>query len=195
MLGYLIYSVPRTMRRVLIKQAMLIKEKTVHKMKAERDPLSSLYNRYYLEAYFEQCQVLHTTRGSIYVLMYIDLNGFKQINDTYGHDYGDFILISTGESLTHAVRDDDLVARIGGDELIVLVTLTSNDSDVKELGERVYASINKPRTFNETTVTIKASIGVSIYPDQADTLDGLLKKADQAMYSIKKLKTHGIAYA
>ncbi len=194
-LGYMIYAVPKTMRRVLIKQAVLIKEKTIHKKKAEKDPLTSLYNRYYLEAYFEQCKVLQKTKGTRYGLLYIDLNDFKQINDTHGHDFGDFILISVGTSLKSVVRDEDVVARIGGDEIIVLVSLSSGQSGVEELAERVYAAINQPRTLNDKTITVKASIGVSIFPDQADSLDTLLKKADQAMYSIKKLKNHGIAYA
>ncbi|MBN2627069.1 MAG: GGDEF domain-containing protein [Spirochaetales bacterium] len=187
-MGYMICTVPRSMRRVLRKQEDLMREKTYHQAKAERDPLTSLYNRYYLESYFEE------GRGK-YALMYIDLNDFKEMNDTHGHDFGDYVLLSIGEDLNRIIRNGDLVARIGGDELVVLFSLDSASIPVEEMAERVSRAILKPRTYRDIQFTVKASIGVALYPDHADNLDRLLKKADQAMYEIKRKRTHGIAYA
>ncbi len=187
-MGYMICTVPRSMCRVLRKQEDLMREKTYHQAKAERDPLTSLYNRYYLESYFEE------GRGK-YALMYIDLNDFKEMNDTHGHDFGDYVLLSIGEDLNRIIRNGDLVARIGGDELVVLFSLDSASIPVEEMAERVSRAILKPRTYRDIQFTVKASIGVALYPDHADNLDRLLKKADQAMYEIKRKRTHGIAYA
>jgi len=187
-LGYMICTVPRSMRRVLRKQEDLMREKTYHQTKAERDPLTSLYNRYYLESYFEE-------GGGRYALMYIDLNDFKEMNDTHGHDFGDYVLMSIGEDLNRTVRNGDLVARIGGDELVVLFSLDSASIPVEEMAEQVSRAILKPRTFRDIHFTVKASIGIALYPDHADDLERLLKKSDQAMYEIKRKRTHGIAYA
>ncbi len=194
-LGYLITTVPASMRRILAKQDELRKEGTLHKMKAQRDPLTSLYNRYFLEEYFNSSVENNEEPGRKYALLYIDLNDFKIMNDTHGHDFGDFVLKSVGEDLKRAVRDGDIVARIGGDELVVLFQLESNTEVVKALAQRISDAIKRPRTFNGITISVKASIGVSLFPDQAADMEELLKRADQAMYKIKKEKKHGVAFA
>ncbi len=195
LIGYLIYSVPRSMLRVLGKQEELMREKSFHQTKAERDPLTSLFNRYYLNNHFEVCRERHRTMGYRYALFYIDLNDFKIINDTYGHDFGDFILKSVGEDLTRVIREDDVVARIGGDELVVLFQLKGEESHLEDLAKRVSEAILRPRTYQNITCGVQSSIGVALFPDHADSLAGLLKKADQAMYEIKRQRKHGVAFA
>ncbi len=162
------------------------------KTKAERDPLTNLYNRYVLEEFFES--LVMEEKGGKYALLYIDLNDFKIMNDTYGHDFGDFILKSVGEDLNHVVREGDMVARIGGDELVVLFSLGADSRIIHPLAERISHAIIKPRTFKDVTISVKASMGVSVYPDHGEDMDVLLKKADQTMYEIKKQKKHGVAY-
>ncbi len=194
-IGFLINTVPNSLRRLLIKQEALIHEKEFNKKKAEIDPLTSLYNRYFLNDYFERCKELHKKNGYTYALLYIDINGFKKINDTYGHDCGDFVLKSVGKELIHIVGNNDIVARIGGDEIVVIITLSSEDMDIKEIAERISSSIMKQKIFKNIPITVSASIGVSFYPEQGDSLQKLLSKADFAMYSIKRQKIHGVAYA
>ncbi len=114
MIGYMISRIPKTMYRILGKQEVLRQETLVHQTKAEKDPLTTLHNRHYLNSYFENYRQASCLQNQKFALLYIDINDFKQINDTYGHDYGDFVLISLGKDLRSAVRDEDIVARLGG---------------------------------------------------------------------------------
>lgn len=190
LIGYMIYTLPKTMHRILSKQEELRQEKFYHQIKAERDPLTSLFNRYYLESYFKTFKDMNDKEHFKYALLYIDLNDFKQINDTYGHDFGDFVLKSVAKDLQTAVSKDDVVIRLGGDELIILSKLKPESETTEELIQRVSEKIIRPRSFNDITLVVKSSIGAAIYPDDATTLDELLKKADREMYTIKKQKKH-----
>lgn len=197
-IGCMVYYIPRKIHRLLSKQETLLREKSYHQAKAETDSLTGLYNRYYLENYFHN-RVQNPNITNEFALFYIDLNDFKRINDTYGHEYGDFILASIAKDLLKSVKDKGITARYGGDELVILYQIPANlDKNqnvyLEELAQDILDSISIPRTFKNTTFTIHASIGISIYPDQATTLADLLQKADQTMYSIKKQKKHGYRF-
>jgi diguanylate cyclase (GGDEF)-like protein len=114
---------------------------------------------------------------------------------TYGHDLGDFVLKSISEDMTKAVRENDMVARFGGDEFVIILKQTSEQAEIQALADRVEQAIAKPRTDQGVTLTIRASIGVALYPDDANSMKHLIKRADKAMYDAKKVRENGIHYA
>ncbi|WP_028022368.1 GGDEF domain-containing protein [Enterovibrio calviensis] len=118
-------------------------------------------------------------------VLFIDLDGFKVINDTLGHDAGDMLLKATAQKLCECVRDIDTVARIGGDEFLVTLCNIDSTETIRKITERMIESVSTPTTFGDTEITITASIGISLYPAHGTTPDELVTLADQAMYKIK----------
>jgi diguanylate cyclase (GGDEF)-like protein/PAS domain S-box-containing protein len=153
---------------------------------ATHDPLTGLPNRVLLEHRLEQaCGRLGSDRGAVSVL-FIDLDGFKVVNDTYGHTVGDQVLIEIANRLRQIVRSVDTVARLGGDEFVAFFESLPED-EVREVVERIQAAIAVPLVLGEATVSIGASIGVESTRDAAATFDELLARADHAMYLEKRL--------
>jgi diguanylate cyclase (GGDEF)-like protein/PAS domain S-box-containing protein len=124
-------------------------------------------------------------------LMMLDLDRFKDINDTYGHDAGDKILIGVTRCLEQAVREQDTVARIGGDEFVIILPEVSSRGDVKMIGERIAEGFRKPISIGQKELTAAFSIGTAIYPDDSGDIEGLMRHADEAMYEMK-LKGGGL---
>lgn len=184
--GVLMYSVPSTMLRILRTQERLTLESLEHKNIAQKDGLTGAYNRLYFEQYLTNC--IHTAKKFDYsiALFFIDLDGFKALNDTFGHDAGDYILKSVATNLQSALRESDLVARIGGDEFVVVMSPFSTTNEVRILGNRLLTAISQPRVYNNLDVTVYASIGVSLFPNDATHIEKLIKSADEAMYRSKK---------
>jgi len=121
-----------------------------------------------------------------FALLFIDLDGFKSVNDTLGHDAGDELLIKVSERLLACVRESDTVARLGGDEFtVILSTITSSDN-AETVAQQIIKKLSIPFTIQEHEAQIGASIGISMYPDSAVDTEILLKKADDAMYLAKK---------
>ena len=118
-------------------------------------------------------------------LMYIDLDGFKQVNDTKGHHMGDLLLVQMAERLRLCVRESDTLARLGGDEFTVILNDTHEREDVEMLANKIIDSIDQPFDLEGLTVHIGASIGIARYPDDAQTTGTLLIVADKAMYAAK----------
>ena len=118
-------------------------------------------------------------------VMFLDLDGFKQINDTHGHEFGDQVLKSTADRIRAEIRESDTVARIGGDEFIIIL---SGLPEI-EIVERISADLNRrlarPLRIDDQTVTISASIGIAVYPDDGATAEALMRNADRAMYRVK----------
>ncbi len=123
---------------------------------------------------------------TIFAVMFIDLDGFKQINDTLGHDIGDSLLQEVAKRLTSCLRDCDMIARVGGDEFLVLQTDVRNSAAVASVAQKLVNNIAKPYEIRGHVIQIGASIGISLYPEHGDTTISLMKKADQAMYRVKK---------
>jgi diguanylate cyclase len=118
-------------------------------------------------------------------VLFIDIDNFKDINDTYGHDIGDQLLLTVGNRLKSFVRADDMVTRWGGDEFICLLFEIKQKADVDHFAEQLLNQIAEPCEFNGTIVSITISIGIAIYPEDGETAEVLLKNADKAMYDAK----------
>ncbi|MBG0790638.1 MAG: GGDEF domain-containing protein [Desulfovibrionaceae bacterium] len=119
-------------------------------------------------------------------LLYIDLDGFKAVNDTYGHEAGDALLVQVGKRLTGMVRQSDTVARLGGDEFAVILAEIEHTGAASGVGRKIVGELSRPFKLERATVTIGASIGVAVYPDHATSEDALVQGADEAMYVSKE---------
>jgi diguanylate cyclase (GGDEF)-like protein len=124
--------------------------------------------------------------GGCFTLLLIDLDGFKKINDTLGHDAGDALLKVTAQRLTSAVRETDQVARLGGDEFAIVLPQTCEFLSVEIVCRRILKSITEPVTFKDKIMRVSASIGSSKCPTQGTTPDSLYKAADLALYEAKR---------
>jgi diguanylate cyclase (GGDEF)-like protein/PAS domain S-box-containing protein len=118
-------------------------------------------------------------------VLYIDLDAFKPINDTLGHDAGDYALKEIAARLEHSVRGTDTAARIGGDEFIVLLEGVDSRQEIEEIASRIRKSINQPIIISEQEFVVGASIGISVYPDDTTDIADLMSYADKAMYQVK----------
>lgn len=126
-----------------------------------------------------------------FALLYIDLDKFKGINDTKGHAYGDLILIKAAMRLKRSIRNSDTIARIGGDEFVILLENISDKDKVSAMAQSLIETVNKKFVINNETFDLSCSIGIATYPDDGNTTDALLSTADKAMYKAKS-KGHGI---
>ncbi len=184
--GVLMYQVPKSMLRILKTQERLTLESLANKQMAQRDALTGVYNRLYFDQHLENSIELARKFNYKIALFFIDLDKFKALNDTLGHDSGDFVLKAVATDLSGTIRDSDIVARIGGDEFVVVMSPFSNEYKEKGFGLRLLEAINHKRTFEKQEIIISASIGGAIYPDDANTAERLMKCADEAMYKVKK---------
>jgi len=119
-------------------------------------------------------------------LLFIDLDKFKQINDSLGHDLGDLLLQRISQRLQHALREDDTVARLGGDEFIVLLESFPSINDLGRIAKKIIHCIDKPMILEGHRVSVSSSIGIAVFPDDANTSAELIKHADIAMYHAKE---------
>ncbi|MFQ6370142.1 EAL domain-containing protein [Shewanella sp. YIC-542] len=153
---------------------------------ANYDQLTGLPNRrMLLEQLYHEIQRAHRRQGKL-ALLFLDLDLFKEVNDTLGHDMGDLLLIQTAARLRECVRESDFVARLGGDEFTIILTDEINSQGIERVAGKILARIAEPYQLGEETAYISVSIGITVYPDDGDTEDVLLKHADQAMYAAKE---------
>ena len=118
-------------------------------------------------------------------VMYLDLDGFKQINDISGHDAGDALLSMVATRLVSAVRQEDTVARLGGDEFAVVLWDFKHDNDASQLAAKIIQAVSLPYSIQGSDLIVTISVGVSIYPAHGDNADSLMKSADLALYEAK----------
>jgi len=155
---------------------------------ATHDPLTGLPNRLLLEDRLQQaCARLHDASEAV-SLLFIDLDGFKAVNDTYGHTIGDQVLIEVARRLRRIVRSVDTVARLGGDEFVAFCEALP-EREVREVVQRLHDAIGIPLMINGEAIRIGASIGVEATRDPKAKFDDLLGRADQAMYREKRLNS------
>ncbi|MDD3324852.1 MAG: diguanylate cyclase [Sulfurospirillaceae bacterium] len=180
-----------------IYQSILEQKETEERLKylAYYDSLTSLPNRFLFNDRLEQAIARTKRNNSMLALCFVDLDNFKYINDTFGHEAGDKVLRETASKLKSAVRNTDTVCRLGGDEFTVILEDARNLEDVKSIAEKVIFNFTHPLNLDDTTeYTISGSIGISIYPDDAQNEKTLLKYADMAMYQAKKKGKNCISF-
>jgi len=156
------------------------------------DLLTDIHNRFSLETYLDEQIERAREDASIFGLIYIDLNDFKQVNDGYGHRVGDLYLREAATRMKRQLRDEDMLARLGGDEFAVLVSRVHNSGEVDEVARRLESSFEAPYAFDGYVLHGSASFGVAIYPEDGTTSESLLSAADAAMYVIKQSKKQSI---
>lgn len=153
---------------------------------AQYDPLTKLPNRALFSDRLQQTFSSAKRANEHFGLMFIDLDKFKPINDNYGHEAGDLLLQEAARRMQGCVRESDTVARIGGDEFVVLLPSLKYDRDVHEVGEKIRHALNLPFQISGNTLNISSSIGVAIYPAHGNNEMELVKNADLAMYYAKE---------
>lgn len=153
---------------------------------AMHDQVTGLPNRNMFYAQLKKATALAKRNNYMLALLYIDLDGFKNINDSYGHNVGDSLLKSVGKRLTKSIRVSDTACRIGGDEFVVLIEMYRDKSDIKIVAEKLCKSLAVPSTCVGHICQISASIGIALYPQDAETSQDLVKAADTAMYAAKQ---------
>lgn len=170
---------------------LILRDNTQSKMKeidlsnkAYYDYLTGLPNRLQLQNNLERAIVRCKRQNRLLAALFIDLDKFKPINDQFGHFKGDKVLIEIAARLKFEVRKVDLVARIGGDEFVVIIDI-DNVEQAKQVAEKIIEKIEQPVRIQKCVASISASIGISIYPNNAQSAQELLEQADQAMYSSK----------
>lgn len=156
------------------------------KFLANHDALTGLPSLRLCQDRIETAMASSRRSNSQFALMFIDLDGFKAVNDTYGHDAGDAVLINVAKRIQEHTREVDTVARIGGDEFVVVFSGMEEKEQVSHLAERLIKSMNTPFDIGTAKVEIGLSIGIAIYPMDDETVDGLVRRADNAMYQVKQ---------
>ena len=153
---------------------------------ALHDPLTGLPNRRLLEDRIEHTLQQSARNRGKSAILYLDLDGFKAINDSYGHGYGDEILKMVAARLVGASRKEDTVARIGGDEFVIVLGNLAGKGDAREPAAKLIEVISEPYFINDLTLRLSTSIGIAIYPDDATSVESLLGVADTALYEAKR---------
>ena len=153
---------------------------------AYSDPLTGLANRTSLGPSLEQAVQRSRRRNSKLALVFLDLDGFKQINDIHGHDAGDALLIEVAARLRKHLRSSDLIARLGGDEFLVVLEDIHELAPVEIVSKKLLAEIGQPFRLAGAELEVTASIGISVLPDDAMDANALMKHADTAMYAAKQ---------
>jgi len=154
------------------------------KILSTHDTLTGLPNRRYIEKEASRTLQLAKRYKRETSVVYLDIDNFKEINDTYGHEAGDFFLVEIASRLKSSLRKSDLVARMGGDEFVFILPETDSEGAIT-LVERIYNYLKNPLKVNEEKVNVSGSMGISTFPDDGEDFNTLLRKADAAMYKAK----------
>jgi diguanylate cyclase (GGDEF)-like protein len=164
------------------------------------DPLTGLPNRALFNDRLEHGLAAANRNGLHFAVMFLDLDDFKMINDSHGHDVGDLVLKTVAERLKDTTRDDDTVCRHGGDEFLYILANTASEEDIEIIAKKIINAVQAPCDIRvrdiSVSLSINPSIGIAIFPKDGKTSDVLLDVADKAMYRAKQDKTgHSFAVA
>ena len=170
-------------RNRLLEQ--LEESKRLERHLAYHDALTILPNRHLLHDRLQQALAQSKRSGKLAALLFLDLDGFKRINDTLGHGIGDLLLKSVAKRLKTTVRQVDTVARLGGDEFTIVLLEINHAQDAKNVAQKILKVISRPYKIEEHELFVTASVGISIYPDDGSDIESLIRKADIAMYRAK----------
>jgi diguanylate cyclase (GGDEF)-like protein len=178
-------------------QRLVESERRLHRI-AYFDQLTELPNRLFFQEHLQQMTALAQRQKLKLAVLFLDLDGFKRINDTLGHHFGDLVLQATSERLHKSIRSSDVlsrsnktqdgisIARLGGDEFTVLLPAIERNEDAATVAERIRTNLTQSLTFGDHQLYTTASIGIAIYPEDGETAEDLLKNADLAMYYAKR---------
>jgi len=154
---------------------------------ATNDVVTDLPNRLYFQDIVYDMFHRAKVNEKIVAIMFLDLDGFKTINDTLGHEAGDFILKIVGSRLQSVVRASDTVARVGGDEFAIAVGDISDVEHVRQIAKTLIKEVNEYCPYKDEKCHVGVSIGISFYPEHGEEIEELMKRADEAMYDIKRM--------
>jgi diguanylate cyclase (GGDEF)-like protein len=168
-------------------------EETIWKQ-ANFDPLTALPNRRMFQDRLEHEIKKSNRDGSPLALMFIDLDKFKEVNDTLGHDKGDILLAEAAQRIAGCVRESDTVARLGGDEFTVILSELDDPTCIERIAQAIVDALVAPFQIGDETAYVSASIGITLYPDDAANLEILMSNADQAMYASKSAGRNRYSY-
>ncbi|HEB66993.1 MAG TPA: EAL domain-containing protein, partial [Gammaproteobacteria bacterium] len=168
-----------------ISERMQVQERLQHM--AHHDALTDLPNRNLFLDRLQQALIRARHHDRLVAVMFMDLDRFKNINDTLGHNTGDQLLLQLSERLKHSVRDGDTIARFGGDEFAILLDDVDNENSIAAVAQKLLQTLSEPFHVNSHELFITASIGIAIFPHDGDDPDTLLRNADVAMYRAKEL--------
>ncbi len=167
-----------------------ITQRREHEEKIKRmatyDNLTNLPNR---SLFMDRATVLLSMarrNGSRAAILFVDLDGFKPVNDTYGHGIGDKVLSNVASRLTSSLRQSDTVARFGGDEFVILLPDVNKNDAISAVAKTIVTTLSEPFVFGAVQVSIGASVGIAIFPEDADSVEALIGAADNAMYDVKE---------
>lgn len=191
LVGFAAYLIERQRRVLFYHNVVLDAERRSHEQLAMSDHLTGLPNRSSFERRVEEAIQRARAESQRLALIFIDLNGFKLINDTYGHDAGDQVLVALGRRMTRSLRANDTVARIGGDEFVALLNDIGDRAAAERVVAKVRSALSDPVAIlasddNSAIVPVSASIGLAVYPDDGQDYLSLLRAADGAMYHNKR---------
>ncbi|WP_196139745.1 EAL domain-containing protein [Aliikangiella sp. G2MR2-5] len=161
---------------------------------ANYDFLTNLPNRNMFHERLEQEIKKASRDGRRFALLLIDLDRFKEVNDTLGHDYGDILLIDAAKRISESVRESDTVARLGGDEFTIILSEIDEHAHVEIIAQKIIEKLSRPFQLKEEVAYVSASIGITLYPQDSGRIEELLKNADQAMYEAKNLGRNRYQY-
>jgi diguanylate cyclase (GGDEF)-like protein len=163
---------------------------------AMHDSLTGLFNRYAFYEQVEQAIQRYRRNFASFWIVYIDLDGFKPVNDTYGHEIGDLLLKEVSERMKKTIRSTDIVARLGGDEFALLLTDPQKEQKTLEnVAGKLLSEISMTYLIKNIEVKISASIGISQYPDNGRTTEEVIRSADSAMYAVKRSSKNSVGIA
>ena len=148
---------------------------------ANCDVLTGLPNRLSFGRHSTQTLSTHTEQGRAFCLLFIDLDGFKAVNDLLGHRAGDALLKVVGARLQHTLRAGDFVSRHGGDEFVCLLPEVQKEKEALAVGRKLRAKVSAPCKLGPTRVQVRASVGIALFPQDGPSVEALLERADRAM--------------
>lgn len=188
--GFASCMIERQRRNLFYRTVVLDAERRSHEQMAMSDHLTGLPNRSCFERHIETALQKARSSALRLALIFIDINDFKRINDTYGHHGGDQALVALARNMKRALRANDMVARIGGDEFVALLNEINERDDAEKVSDKLKAALVRPVVIrapdgSSAIVPVSASIGMAVYPDDGDDYLSLLRAADAAMYQDK----------
>ena len=169
-----------------VQLAEMTAQESAARHAALHDALTGLANRSLFNDRLEHGLAQARRLGLTLAVMFMDLDGFKAVNDTHGHEVGDALLQTVADRLRENTREDDTVARVGGDEFLYLVMGSNDILTVANLAQKIIDCVQAPCRLSVGQVSIRLSMGIACYPLDGDTVDALVKQADMAMYRAKR---------